>query len=260
MASQNNATRLQDTVDANGLLTYYEAIGAGEPLVLLHGGFCTVETFAGLAPLLAEGYRVIMPERRGHGRTPDVDGPITYELMAQDTITFLDALGISAAHLAGWSDGAMVALLVAMRRPDLARTLVMIGQYVHLNGIQPEMAGMLELETMPDMLPPMLKESYAAVSPDGADHWEVIKDKLWRMIRTEPNLELRELAAVDIPTLLIVADHDIPTLEHEQAMQRAFPQARLEVVPNATHGLPMEQPDGVARLVLDFLQTESSGD
>jgi pimeloyl-ACP methyl ester carboxylesterase len=260
MPGESTPTRVQDRVDANGLITYYEALGAGEPLALLHGGFCTVETFAGLAPLLAERYRVIMPERRGHGRTPDVEGPITYELMAQDTIAFLDALGVSAAHLVGWSDGAMVALLMAMQRPDLARTLVMIGQPVNLNGIQPEMIGMLQMESMPDMLPPMLEETYAAVSPDGPEHWAVVKDKLWQMIRTEPTLELRELETVDIPTLLIVADHDFATLEHEQAMQQAFPDARLEVVPNATHGLPMEQPEVVSRLVLDFLETASSGD
>ena len=260
MPGESTPTRVQDRVDANGLITYYEALGAGEPLALLHGGFCTVETFAGLAPLLAERYRVIMPERRGHGRTPDVEGPITYELMAQDTIAFLDALGVSAAHLVGWSDGAMVALLMAMQRPDLARTLVMIGQPVNLNGIQPEMIGMLQMESMPDMLPPMLEETYAAVSPDGPEHWAVVKDKLWQMIRTEPTLELRELETVDIPTLLIVADHDFATLEHEQAMQQAFrmPDSRSSPMPRTD--CPWSSPKSSSRLVLDFLETASSGD
>jgi pimeloyl-ACP methyl ester carboxylesterase len=123
--------KVQDYVDAGGLRTYYEAEGAGEALVLLHGGFCTIETFGGLTPKLAEQYRVYPPERRAHGRTPDVEGPITYEIMAQDTIAFLDAVDLSSAHLVGWSDGAVVGLLVALRRPDLVRRLVMISQNIN---------------------------------------------------------------------------------------------------------------------------------
>ena len=90
-----------------------------------------IETFSGLRALLTPHFRVYLPERRAHGRTPDVPGPLTYDLMAQDTIAFMEAVGLDSAHLVGWSDGAMVGLLVAMRRPDLVRRLVMIGQ--HLN-------------------------------------------------------------------------------------------------------------------------------
>jgi pimeloyl-ACP methyl ester carboxylesterase len=245
---------VQDYVDAGGVRTYYEVHGGGDPLVLLHGGFCPIETFAGLTPLLAEHYRVYLPERRAHGRTPDIEGPITYEAMAQDTIAFLKAVDLASANFVGWSDGAVVALLVALRRPDLVRRLVMIGQGVNPEGLQPEVIAMTEQETMPDMLPPMLEQLYAAVSPDGPEHWAVVKDKLWQLYRREPNLALSELARVAAPTLLIIAEHDIPTVEHAEAMQRALPDARLEVVPDATHGLPMEKPEVVARLVLDFLE------
>src|SRR3954469_18349966 len=92
-------------VDAAGTRTYYEMNGSGAPLVLLHGGFCTVETLDGLVPALTEHYTVYAPERRGHGRTADVDGPITYTAMAADTIAFLDAVGVAGAQLVGWSDG-----------------------------------------------------------------------------------------------------------------------------------------------------------
>ena len=255
MEAESSALKVQDYVDAGGLRTYYEAVGAGEPLVLLHGGFCPVETFGGLTPLLAERYRVYLPERRAHGRTPDVDGPITYEMMAQDTIAFLDAVGLTSAHLVGWSDGAVVALLVALRRPDLVRRMVMIGQAINFEGVPPEWRAMTELDTMPDMLPPMLRDLYAAVSPDGPEHWEVVVDKLWQLYRKEPNIPLDALANVAAPTLLILADHDMVTVEHAEAMRRALPDGRLEVVPDATHGLPMEKPEVVARLVLDFLGT-----
>jgi pimeloyl-ACP methyl ester carboxylesterase len=105
-------------VNAGGVHTYYEIYGEGEPLVLLHGGLATAESWAMQIPALSERHRVYVPERRGHGRTPDVAGPITYEIMAADTGAFLDAAG-AGAHLVGWSDGAMVGMLVALRRPRI---------------------------------------------------------------------------------------------------------------------------------------------
>lgn len=259
MAEAKGAAKTQGYVDAGGLRTYYEAEGTGEPLVLLHGGLTTIETFGGLTPMLAQEYRVYLPERRAHGRTPDVAGPITYEVMAQDTIAFMAAVGLPSAHLVGWSDGAVVGLLVALYRPDLVRRLVLIGQQVNPQGLPPEVIEMMKLDKMPDMLPPMLKQMYAAVSPDGPDHWDVVIEKMWQMMRTEPNIDLAELAKVLVPTLVIVADHDFPTVEHAAAMQRSLPDSQLAVVPGATHGLPMEKPGVVSRLVLAFLGAEAGG-
>lgn len=246
---------VQDFVDAGGVRTYYEAEGTGEPLVLLHGGFCPIETFAGLRAALVEDYRVYLPERRAHGRTPDVEGPITYNLMAQDTIAFLEAVGLGSAHLVGWSDGAIVGLLVAMQRPDLARTLVLIGQPVNQDGMPSEVAGILKLESMPtEMLPPMLREMYASMSPDGPEHWDVVVDKMWQMIKREPNMDIDDLKSVSTPALIMIADQDMVAVEHAEAMQSALPDAELTVVPDATHGLPMEKPEVVAERVREFLR------
>jgi pimeloyl-ACP methyl ester carboxylesterase len=177
-----------DYAELNGVRTYYEIHGEGPPLLLLHGGFCPVETMAGLIRLLAERYRVYFPERRAHGRTADVAGPITYDIMAQDTIAFMGAVGLSEADVVGWSDGATVGLLVALRRPDLVKRLVHIGQQLNPEGLHPQGREMLKRESMPtEGLPPMLKDLYAAVSPDGPEHWDAVVDKLWRLYRTEPN-------------------------------------------------------------------------
>lgn len=247
--------QVKDYVDAAGVRTYYEAVGSGEALLLLHGGLCSIETFGGLIPPLADRYRVYTPERRGHGRTPDVDGPFSYEVMAQDTIAFLDAIGLRSIHVVGWSDGAMVGLLVALARPDLVRRLVLVGQPVNQEGLPPEAIEMMKLEKMPDV-PPMLRDAYAAVSPDGADHWDVVVDKEWQMIKREPDLAYTELGTVSSPTLIVMGEYDFLTVEHAQAVQRALPVSRVEVVAGATHALPMEQPDTLARLVLDFLDEE----
>src|SRR5215218_4415092 len=105
--------------------TWYDEHGSGEPLVLMHGGLVDTRFFDQNLGPLAERFHVYTPERRGHGHTPDVEGPITYELMAQDTIAFLDAVVRGPSDLVGHSDGAVVAMLVAMRRPDLVRRLVL---------------------------------------------------------------------------------------------------------------------------------------
>ena len=248
-------TRTRDYVDAAGVRTYYEAAGEGEPLILLHGGMCTVETFEGQTPALAAQYRVYVPERRGHGRTADVEGPITYENMAQDTIAFMDALGIESAHLVGWSDGALVGLLVALRQPRLARKLVLIGQNVNLEGARPESLAMREHMTA-ESLPPMFEQMYAAVSPDGADHWGIVCAKVIQMWRADPAIELDSLAAVTAPTLVMLGDDDIVSIEHAAALQRALPSAQLAVVPGASHALPLEKPDLTNRLILDFLAVD----
>ncbi len=97
-------------VDAGVVHAYYEVEGQGDPLILLHGGVATIETWSAQRAALSERYRVYLPERRGHGRTPDVPGPTGFDIMARDTIAFMEALAIDSAHLVGWSDGGMVAL------------------------------------------------------------------------------------------------------------------------------------------------------
>jgi pimeloyl-ACP methyl ester carboxylesterase len=243
-------TRNGDYIEA-GIRTYYEVRGSGDPVVLLHGGLCTAETFDAQAAALAEHYRVWVPERRGHGRTPDVEGPLSYQVMADDTIAFLDKIDTGPVHLVGFSDGASVALLVALRRPDLVTKLVLIGQPISFDGTRPEMQAMLDSFT-PDFLPPMLRQLYDAVSPDGPEHFDAVFTRViagWR----DTGATLEDLARIEQPTLILAGQNDIPTPEHLLAAQRALPAGQLGIVPGASHALPFEKPDIVNRLLLDFL-------
>src|SRR5512133_2094025 len=113
-------------VQLGAIRTWYDERGEGEPLVLAHGGVSDARFFDKNIDALAERFHVYTPERRGHGHTPDVEGPITYQLMADDTIAFLDQVVREPADLVGHSDGAFVAMLVAMQRPELVNRLVMI--------------------------------------------------------------------------------------------------------------------------------------
>jgi pimeloyl-ACP methyl ester carboxylesterase len=238
-------------VNAGGVRTYYEVYGEGEPLVLLHGGLATAESWVMQVPALAEGYRVYVPERRGHGRTPDAAGPITYEMMAADTAAFLDATGTGAANLVGWSDGAVVGMLVALRRPELVRKLVVIGQYFTFEGEVPEFRAMIDYWGTD--LPEALHEVYDRVSPDGPEHFPVVLEKMMRMWREEPDLAFSELAGVRAPVLLMQGDDDIVKVEHSAALAATLPEAQLAVVPGSSHMAPLEKPVLVNQLILDFL-------
>jgi len=241
-----------ESVNVNGLKTYYEVHGEGEPLLLMHGGFCTVETFARQTPEFAKHYRVFVPERRGHGRTPDVDGPITYEAMADDTIGLMAALGIESAHLVGYSDGGNTALVLALRRPDLVRKMVCMGANFHYNGMAPVAVQVMEHAT-PDNFYPWLINKYTELSPNGPEHLPVVFEKIMRMWREEPALTTDDLARIEAPTLVLVGDRDWVAPEHSVELFQSIPGAQLCVVPGATHGAPFEKAPLVNQIVLDFL-------
>src|SRR5262245_42995091 len=142
-------------VQTGDVRTWYADYGQGAPLVLLHGGLVDARFFEPNLDALAERFHVFTPERRGHGHTADVEGPITYQLMADDTIAFLNAVVGEPADLVGHSDGAVVALLVAMQRPEAVKRLVMVSGGYNISGAtQPD----LELDV--DQLVAFLGKAY----------------------------------------------------------------------------------------------------
>ena len=239
-------------VDVAGLPTYYEVSGTGDAVVLLHGGLSAADAWAAQAPaLVAAGFRVWIPERRGHGHTPDTDAPFSYEAMAEETIGFLEAL-VGRAHLVGWSDGAMVAVLVAQRRPDLVDRLVHIGQYLDRSGEVPGGLGE-HLVRLRDAPPDVLRGSYDVVSPDGPEHFPVVFAKTVDMIVSARGIPLAELNGISAPVLVVQGDRDLVRLEHSAAVAAAFPHGRLAVLPG-THALPLESPQLLNPLLIDFLR------
>jgi len=246
-----------DYVDIDGVHTWFETVGNGEPLVLLHGGLETNAAWAGQLPSLGKNFRVLAPERRGHGHTPDVDGRLSYSVMADDTIAFIQAVIHAPAHLVGWSDGAIVALLVAQRRPDLVRKLVLIGGNADVSGYVPEWGQVTQAPADSPLFEPF-RAAYEAVSPDGPGHWPVVFAKAMDMWRTEPHIPLADLGEIHARTLVLVGDDDVITLEHAVALYRAVPGAELAVVPGASHMVPLEKPDLVNHLLLDFLRLDAA--
>jgi pimeloyl-ACP methyl ester carboxylesterase len=239
-------------IDVAGLRTWHEVSGGGDPLVLLHGAFVGASSFFAQTPALVEaGFRVHVPERRGHGHTPDVEGPLTYSVMADDTVAYLEQEVGAPAHLVGWSDGAVVALLVAQRRPDLVARMVLIGQYYNASG---RAAGddLVTYLNSPEAIT-FLRQAYDPVSPDGPEHFPAVHAKVMQMITTEPEIALDTLAELSTPTLVLQGDRDEVTVEHSLAVVAALPEARLAVLPGS-HTLPLERPELVNPLIVSFLR------
>jgi pimeloyl-ACP methyl ester carboxylesterase len=238
-------------VELGAVRTWYDEHGDGSPLVLLHGGLVDARFFEPNLGPLAERFHVYTPERRGHGHSPDVEGPITYQLMADDTIAFLDAVVAGPADLVGHSDGAVVAMLVAMQRPELVDRLVMMS-----GGFDKSGEAVPDMEFDVDQVVQFLGTAYGEVSPDGEGHFPVVVAKIGEMMRTEPAMDVSELARVTQRSLVVFADDDLMTLRHAVDMYDALPDAELAVVPGTSHFLTQEKPHLVNAIVLDFLTNE----
>jgi pimeloyl-ACP methyl ester carboxylesterase len=221
----------------NGYRMYYEEYGKGRPLLLLHGGLNTIHSsFEKQIPEFARSYHIIAPEQLGHGHTPDVSRSFTYRQMADDTADLLRQLKIEGADVVGWSDGGILALLLARHHPALVRRLVVSGTNVRVEG----MASTKRLREMPGpelakTLPDAWREAYERLSPDGPDHWPVVVTKAQAMWLTPVTLEHADLAAIRAATLVVSGDRDAITLEHTVEIFRSLPGAQLCILPNTGH-------------------------
>ena len=236
-------------VDIDGHATWVEERGSGaETVLLLHGGLSDSSLLLDtLGEALAGTWRVVAFDRRGHGRTADTADPFHYDDMATETIAVLEQVVGGPAHLVGWSDGGIVALLVALRRPDLVGKLVPIGANYHHDGLAP-------ISLDPDSpIAAMIAEAYGERSPDGLDHFPVVLGKAMALFADEPTLTTDDLKGIAVPTLVMSGDDDGVRLDHTCSMFLSLPAGQLAVVPGSSHGLPIEKPDDVARLVVDFL-------
>jgi len=237
---------------------YYETSGAGEPLLLLHGGFGTVEDFASQIPELAKHFKVIAFERPGHGHTADNAGPFSFDTMAAGTVDLIEALKLGATNLVGWSDGAIIALQVAISRPDLVKRLVCIGGLFDTNAQSPE-----DLNWIRSLTPESFRKSgsplvrrYDEVSPDGPGHFPVVVEKTKILWLNEPNITKEELGKISSPTLVMAGDREAIPVGHTLELFKSIKGAQLCIIPGTTHFLLSEKPDMVNSAILEFLATE----
>jgi pimeloyl-ACP methyl ester carboxylesterase len=249
------AGRTSGYADIGGHRTWFaDSRGSGDPVLLLHGGLSDSDLLLDpLEPALADRFRVVAFDRRGHGRTADTDAPFHYDDMATETIAVIDELIGARSHLVGWSDGGNVALLVALRRPDLIRSLVLIGSNYHFDSAEPA-------ESTGSGPPRFIRERYAERSPDGADHFAIIFEKSRAMWTAEPTLTTEGLKRIVAPALVLVGDDDLMTLAHTASLYESLPLGQLAVVPGTSHAVVVEKPGLVTRLIGDFLTAPVAGE
>jgi pimeloyl-ACP methyl ester carboxylesterase len=244
---------------------YYERHGSGQPLVLLHGAFSATGTsFGAMLPGLARERQVISFEMQGHGRTADIDRPLSIEGMADDVIAGIRQMGISPTDLLGYSTGAAIAIRVALKAPELIRKLVTISATISLAGIHPGL-----MEGIGEMLPEMMHGSpwhdeYLKIAPRPEDFNRLFEKKS-EMDRNLIDVPAEDFASLTAPTLLILGDSDLPTLEHAVEMFRlrgggvfgdlptGLPDSELAVIPGASHVSVVARAELLVPIINSFL-------
>ena len=262
-----NATK-GDYAEVNGLRMYYEVHGSGRPLVLLHGAYMTVDAMGSILPGLAESRRVIVPEMQAHGRTADIDRPITYEGMADDVAALLGHLGIEEADAFGYSMGGGVALQLAIRHPDSVRRLVVASASYTSDGMQPELHEMIPTITPEMFAGSPMEAAYQELAPNPED-FPTLVEKLKRLDMTPFAWPAEDIRRIEAPTMIVVGDADVVRLEHAVEMFRllgggamgdlaGFSKSQLVVLPGTAHFIPpgsgvMDRAEWLLAMIPPFL-------
>jgi pimeloyl-ACP methyl ester carboxylesterase len=223
------------------------------PVVLLHGGFMAAESWAPQVAALSPAYEVHTPERPGHGATPDVPGPYSYEDGVARTLAHLDQHGIDRAHLVGFSDGAVIGLLLAAQHPERVRSLTAIGATLspaaYDGDDRPDRSGVAEAW-------PEVRATYDRLSPDGPAHGEAVLEKLSAMWSDYGPVDPSPITA---PTLVMAGDRDSAPPQHALLIARSIPDAQLCLLPDTGHLAPVEEPDLVNAVLARFLVQVGEG-
>jgi pimeloyl-ACP methyl ester carboxylesterase len=250
----------RDYAEVNGLRMYYEIHGSGRPLVLLHGAFGVVESWAPMLPALTKNRQVVIVEQQGHGRTGDRSGPLTYEQMADDTVALLRGLKIGPTDMFGYSDGGIVALGVAFRAPDLVRRVAVFGSNAGSVKATHEPEMYEAFAKLPaDFAPAEFKEPYDRVAPDKSK-WPVLVQKIKEMGLGFKGYREADVRSIKALTLIMQGDRDIVRPEHAVEMFRMIPRSQLAILGGGDHFMPLRDPVRVVAVLVPFLEAPEPAD
>jgi len=239
----------QGHVEHDGARIWYAAFGAGTPVVLLHGGLGHGGNWAYQVPaLMAAGYRPIVIDSRGHGRSTRDARPYTYVRMASDVRAVMDALGIDRAAFIGWSDGACIALVLAMQSPERAAGVFFFGCNMDPSGAKP-----FQPPPVIDRCFSRHRQDYAVLSATPGD-FDAFVAAVTEMMQTQPNATGAELGAIRVPVTIVQSEHDeFIRPEHAQYLARTIPGACFVLLPGVSHFAPLQRPALFNDAVLAFL-------
>jgi pimeloyl-ACP methyl ester carboxylesterase len=248
----------------NGLMMYYEVHGAGgTPLLLLHGGLFNIDLqFGPLVQRFADTRQVIGVDFQGHGRTGDIDRPLTTANLESDVVGLLRHLNVEQVDVFGYSIGGAVATELAIRHPELVRKIVVSSSSFSREGDRPENEAVGEM-TVDMIAGTPMEQEYLAKSPN-PDKLQVLLDKLGQFDRDFEGWSEAEIEGIAAPTLITVGDCDAVRLDHAVRFLQlrggdvngdfvGVPASQLAVLPGTTHFFGLSRPSLVLELVVPFL-------
>jgi pimeloyl-ACP methyl ester carboxylesterase len=262
-ASAAAAAQPGGRVTVNGMSMYYEVSGRGAPLVVLHGAYMNLQDMSPLIATLARTHRVYAPELQGHGRTTDIDRPMTYENLADDVAGFMDAVGLTKADVFGYSMGALTGLQLSIRHPEKVNKLVFAGGAYDFQGWQPEFRAMIPQQTVEMMLQTPFATEYPRLAANPKGFSELARKVIG--LQNERIAWADGVKALRVPVLIIGGDADGATLEHYVQMfrllgggemgdlGRPLPASRLAILPATSHTAIITQADLLQALIDPFL-------
>ena len=246
---------LEGRVAHDGARIWFATFGAGPPVILLHGGDASSDYWGYQVPaLLADGRRVVVIDSRGHGRSTLGTQRLGYELMESDVIAVMDALSLDHADVVGWSDGAIVGLIMAMKHPQRVTHVFAFGANMDLHGFNP-------LSAVSPILPKVeaaLAANYAHLS-ETPNNYAALSRAVLAMQMHEPNYSPQDLAAIKGPAVAIVdgAHEEFILRQHTEYLARAIPGAKLIILPDVSHFAPIQAPDVFNAAMIGFLDGPS---
>jgi pimeloyl-ACP methyl ester carboxylesterase len=240
----------QGYVDHDGARIWYSSYGSGPAVILLHGGLGHSGNWGHQVPTLIEsGHRVLLIDTRGHGRSTRDSRPFMYELMASDVLTVMDALHLEKAAVAGWSDGACIALILAMQAPARIAGVFFFGCNMDPSGTK-------EIAWPNPVLDRCLSrhaKDYARLSAT-PDQFKEFAEAVGEMMKSQPNYSARDLADIRVPVSIVQSEQDeFIKLEHAEYLARSIPGAEFILLPGVSHFAPLQRPDQFNSVVRSFL-------
>lgn len=263
-SAEGQAEPVGKRVQVNGMQMYYEVSGSGDPLIVLHGAYMNIPSMGAIIPKLAATHTVYALEFQGHGRTTDIDRPISYSNLADDVVAFMDAVGLAKADVFGYSMGAGAGLQLAIRQPARVNKLVAASVAYDARGWQPEFLAFIPQMTVEMMLEMPFAEEYRKLAPD-PNGFRGLVEKLIALEK-QPMAWEDDVRALTTPVLIITGDADVATLEHSVAlfrllggggmgdMGKPLPASRLAVLPATSHTAVITQSDLLHALIEPFLK------
>ncbi|MEZ4732963.1 MAG: alpha/beta hydrolase [Caldilineaceae bacterium] len=243
------AANAQGYVQHDGAHIWYATYGAGFPVILLHGGLGHSGNWGHQVPALVDGgYQVVLIDSRGHGRSTRDERSFTYELMAADVAAVMDTLQLTRAGFVGWSDGAVIALTLAMQLPARVAGVFFFACNVDDSGTK-------AIEFTPTLQRCFSRhvKDYATLSAT-PDQFEQFSSAVGEMQRTQPNYTAEQLAQISVPITVVHSEHDeFIKREHAEYLAATIPNAGFVFLPEVSHFAPLQRPDQFNQTILAFL-------